>query len=105
MNTATPSSLPRRSNPPDGVLRVKASSNVNSTAAKIAYTIEEDMRRTVEVRAMGAGSVNQAVKAIAVARGILASKAYDLTCKIGFDKVVGDTDDSVSVIVFRLIVL
>jgi len=88
----------------DGILRVKATSNVNSTAAKICYTVEEDTSRVVEVRAMGAGSVNQAVKAIAVARGMLGSRAYDLNCKIGFDKVQGDTEESVSVLVFRLTV-
>lgn len=86
----------------DRVIRVKSTSNVNSTASKIAMTIDEAGGACVQIRAMGAGSVNQAAKAVAVARGMLATKAQDLWCRIGFDKVRGEQGDDVSVVVFRL---
>lgn len=86
------------------VIRVKATSNVNGTASKIALTVENEPGMDVQIRAMGAGSVNQAAKAIAVARGMLASRAIDLWTRIGFDKVPSELpgEETVSVVVFRL---
>lgn len=86
----------------EAIIRVKPTSNVNSTASKIAMTVNEMGGTGVQIRAMGAGSVNQAVKAIAVARGMLATQAQDLWCRVGFDKVRGEQGDDVSVVVFRL---
>ena len=49
------------------VLRVASSSNPKSVAGAIAAVLEHDNR--VELLAVGAGAVNQTVKAIAVTRG------------------------------------
>ena len=51
--------------PDDNVLRVSASSNPQSVASAIAHAIYE--KGTCRIRAVGAGPVNQAVKAIAIA--------------------------------------
>lgn len=66
-------------------LRVSAGSNPQSVAAAIAHAIYDT--RHVKLRAIGAGAVNQAVKAIAIARGFVAPRGLDLVCKPGFATV------------------
>ncbi len=48
------------------ILKVSAKSNPNSVAGALAAVLRE--RETVEMQAVGAGAINQAVKAIAIAR-------------------------------------
>ncbi|MCK4356613.1 stage V sporulation protein S [Candidatus Bipolaricaulota bacterium] len=48
------------------ILRVASRSNLNPTAGAIASVLEE--HGVVEIHAIGAGAVNQTVKAIAIAR-------------------------------------
>ena len=55
------------------VLRVASRSNPNSVAGAIAGALEE--KGVVEVHAIGAGAVNQAVKAIAIARRLVEKEA------------------------------
>ena len=52
------------------ILKVSSHSSPNSVAGAIAGVIRE--QKAVEVQAVGAGAANQAVKAIAIARGYLA---------------------------------
>ena len=49
------------------VLKVSTKSNPNSVAGALAAIIKE--KNIVEIQAVGAGAINQAVKAIAIARG------------------------------------
>jgi len=51
------------------VLRVASRSNPNSVSGAIAGAIEQD--GVVEIHAVGAGAVNQTVKAIAIARRLV----------------------------------
>ena len=51
------------------ILKVASRSNPNSVAGAIAGALEQD--RAVEVHAIGAGAVNQTVKAIAIARRLI----------------------------------
>jgi stage V sporulation protein S len=60
------------------VLRVGATSKPVSVAGAIAGVIRS--RNRVEVHAIGAGAVNQAIKAIAISRGYVASAGIDLVC-------------------------
>ena len=54
----------------EDVIRVKSSSNANQLAQAIAHSVyEKDIK---PIRAIGAGAVNQAVKALAIARGYVA---------------------------------
>lgn len=69
------------------VIRVPASANVPNTAAVIAKMIYEGKRP--QLRAIGAGAVNQAVKAAAAARGLVAARGIDLYVRPGFTQVVG----------------
>lgn len=64
-------------------LRVKASSNPSSVAGAIAGVFREEGKAGVQV--VGAAAVNQAVKAIAIARGFVAPQGYDLICVPCFD--------------------
>lgn len=81
----------------DNPLRVSAGSNPQSVASAIAHAVYE--HKTVRLRAVGAGSVNQAVKAIAIARGYVAPRGYDLVCKPGFTNIQS-RDGDISAILF-----
>lgn len=81
------------------VLRVGAGSNTKAVASAIAHAIYEI--RTVKIRAIGAGAVNQAVKSIAIARGYCAPRGYDLSCTPGF-ATIPSRDGDISAIVFTV---
>jgi len=86
---------------PDDVIRVAAGSDSTAVASAISNAFYE--RQEVILRAIGAGSVNQACKAIATARGYIAPRGLDLISRIGFVNVPSrDGGDSISAIVFRL---
>lgn len=53
------------------VLKVSAHSQPKSVAGALAAVLRD--RATAEIQAVGAGAVNQAVKAIAITRGFVAS--------------------------------
>ncbi len=55
--------------PSAGVLKVSAHSNPNSVAGALAGVMREQPK--AELQAIGAGAINQAVKAIAIARSYL----------------------------------
>ena len=60
------------------VLKVSTKSNPNSVAGALAAIIKE--KNIVEIQAVGAGAINQAVKAIAIARGFVAPSGRDIVC-------------------------
>src|SRR5438552_7641991 len=60
------------------VLKVSSKSNPNSVAGAMAGVVRQS--GAVEVQVVGAGALNQAVKAIAIARGYLAPSNVDLVC-------------------------
>ena len=63
---------------PVEVLKVSATSKPVAVAGAIAGVIRSKGR--VEVQAIGAGAINQAVKAIAISRGYVAPGGLDLVC-------------------------
>ena len=76
-------------------LRVSTSSKPNSVAGAIAGVVREN--QNVEIQAMGAGATNQAVKAIAIARGYLAPIGMDIICIPAFDNVVIDGEEKTAI--------
>ena len=68
------------------VLRVSADSSPSSVAGAIASVMRTSGE--VEVQAVGAGAVNQAVKSIAIARGYLAPVGIDLVSIPAFGSVI-----------------
>lgn len=67
------------------ILKVSSKSNVNSVAGAIASMIKEQNK--VEMQAIGAGAINQAIKSIAIARGFVAPMGYNLVCIPAFTEV------------------
>ncbi|MCG0276060.1 MAG: stage V sporulation protein S [Thermosediminibacteraceae bacterium] len=67
------------------VLKVSAKSNPNAVAGAIAGAIRES--GVAEIQAIGAGAINQAVKAIAIARGYVAPSGIDLICIPAFTDI------------------
>jgi stage V sporulation protein S len=59
-------------------LKVSSKSNPNSVAGAMAGVVRQS--GSVEVQVVGAGALNQAVKAIAIARGYVAPSGVDLIC-------------------------
>jgi stage V sporulation protein S len=67
------------------VIKVSAKSRSTAVAGAIAAVMRE--RRYAEVQAIGAGAVNQAVKALAIARTYLEGDHIDLMCTPYFKEV------------------
>ena len=82
------------------VLKVASNSNPNKVAGALAGVIRE--KGKAELQAIGAGAVNQAVKAIAIARGYLAPSGINLVCVPAFAEVQinGETRTAIKFIVF-----
>jgi stage V sporulation protein S len=93
----TESEIPKNAEEP--FLRVSASSNPQSVASAIAHAIYD--KHEVKLRAVGAGAVNQAVKAIAISRGYVAPRGLDIVCKPGFT-TIESRDGEISAIVFAI---
>jgi len=60
------------------VIKVKANSRTAAVAGAIAGVMRE--HKHAEVQAIGAGAVNQAVKALVLARGYLSEDGIDVAC-------------------------
>ena len=81
------------------VLKVSSKSNPNSVAGALAGVLREN--GSAEIRAIGAGALNQAVKAIAIARGFVAPSGMDLVCVPAFTdiNIEGDQKTAIKLIV------
>ncbi len=77
------------------ILKVSAKSVPNSVAGAIAGVIRE--QGAVEVQAVGAGASNQAVKAVAIARGYLAPAGVDLICVPAFVNITIDNEERTAI--------
>lgn len=77
------------------VIKVSARSRTAAVAGAIAGVIRE-VRRT-EVQAIGAGAVNQAVKAIVIAKGYLAEEGIHIMCDPSFVEVSIDGQERTAV--------
>jgi stage V sporulation protein S len=73
--------------------RVSGATSVNRLAGAIAKTLRECGH--CELQACGAGAVNQAAKAVAVARTFVLQDGLDLRADIGFVDVQFDGEDRV----------
>ena len=67
------------------ILKVSAKSNPNSVAGALAGVLRE--HSSAEMQAIGAGALNQAVKAVAIARGFVAPHGIDLICIPSFTDI------------------
>ena len=84
---------------PMEVLKVGATSKPVAVAGAIAGVIRSAGR--VEVQAIGAGAINQAIKAIAISRGYVAPGGIDVVCSPSFIDISIDGEERTGI---RLVV-
>lgn len=77
------------------VLKVSSKSNPNSVAGALAGVIRE--KGSAELQAVGAGAINQAVKAIAIARGFLAPSGINLYFVPSFASIEIDGEERTAI--------
>lgn len=77
------------------ILKVSSKSAPNSVAGAIAGVIRET--GMVELQAVGAGAANQAIKAVAIARGYLAPAGTDIICIPAFATVTIDGEERTAI--------
>ena len=77
------------------VLKVSSKSKPNSVAGALANAFRE--KQTVEIQAVGAGSLNQAIKAIAIARGYVAPTGVDLICVPAFTDIMIEDEERTAI--------
>ena len=81
----------RAGRPAVEILKVSATSKPVAVAGAIAGVVRTQSR--VEVQAIGAGAINQAVKAIAISRGYVAAGGIDLVCIPSFIDISIDGEE------------
>ena len=77
------------------ILKVSSKSNPNSVAGAIANVFREN--GNVEIQAVGAGALNQAIKAIAIARGFVAPTGVNLICIPAFQDITIDNEERTAI--------
>ena len=77
------------------ILKISSKSNPNSVAGAIAGLVKETNR--AEMQAIGAGALNQAVKAVAIARGFVAPSGIDLVCVPAFADIEIDGEERTAI--------
>lgn len=77
------------------VLKVSTKSNPNSVAGALAAIMKE--KNVAEIQAVGAGAINQAVKAIAIARGFVAPSGKDIVCIPAFTDIQIDGEERTAI--------
>ena len=76
-------------------LKVSSKSSPNSIAGALANVLRDnDM---VEIQAVGAGALNQAIKGIIIARGFVAPSGKNLYCVPSFASIVIDNEERTAI--------
>lgn len=77
------------------ILKVSSKSNANSVAGALANVFRD--KGVVEIQAIGAGAINQAIKAIAIARGFVAPNGKNLVCIPAFSDISIDGEERTAI--------
>lgn len=77
------------------ILKVGSKSNPNSVAGALSNLLKE--KRNIEIQAIGAGALNQAIKAVAIARGFVAPTGLNLVCIPAFTDIVIDGEERTAI--------
>jgi stage V sporulation protein S len=77
------------------IIKVSAQSRTSAVAGAIAGVMRDDHH--AEVQAIGAGAVNQAIKAIVIAKGYLSDEGVDIVCTPSFVDVEIDGQERTAV--------
>ena len=76
-------------------LKVGSKSNPNSVAGALANLFKE--KEIIEIQAIGAGALNQSIKAIAIARGFVAPSGKNLIYIPAFTDIVIDGEERTTI--------
>ena len=76
-------------------LKVGTKSNPNAVAGALANVFRE--KNSIEIQAIGAGALNQAIKAIAIARGFVAPNGKNLVCIPAFSDISIDGEERTAI--------
>jgi len=77
------------------VLKVSSKSEPGKLAGAIAGYIRENKK--IEIQAVGAGALNQAIKGIAIAKGFLAPTGKEILCDPYFEDVVIEDQEKTAI--------
>ena len=89
------SNIDRRDTTSVEVLKVSSKSSPNAVAGALAGVIRE--RGYAEIQGIGAGAINQAIKAVAIARGFVAPSGVDLVCVPAFTDITIDGQERTAI--------
>ena len=76
-------------------IKVSSKSNPNSVAGALANALKN--QDSIEMQAIGAGALNQAIKAIAIARGFVAPSGKNLICIPAFADILIDQEEKTAI--------
>ena len=76
-------------------IKVSSKSNPNSVAGALANVFRDKSK--VEIQAIGAGALNQAIKAVAIARGFVAPSGKNLVCIPAFVDILIDSEERTAI--------
>ena len=77
------------------ILKVSSKSKPNSVAGALANAFKE--KNSIEIQAVGAGALNQAIKSIAIARGYIAPTGKDIYCVPAFSDISIDGEERTAI--------
>ena len=77
------------------ILKVSSKSNPSKVAGAIANIFRES--KSVEIQAIGAGALNQAIKGVAIARGFLAPSGVNLVIIPAFSDIKIDGEERTAI--------
>ena len=78
------------------IIKVSSKSMPQKVAGAIANIVRENTE-SIEIQAIGAGALNQAIKAIAIARGFVAPTGKNLVCTPAFSDIVIDGEERTAI--------
>lgn len=77
------------------ILKVSSKSNPSKVAGAIANVFREN--GSVEIQTIGAGSLNQAIKSICIARGFLAPSGQNLVVVPAFSDILIEGEEKTAI--------
>ena len=77
------------------ILKVASNSNPNSVAGALTGVMKEHVQ--AEIQAVGAGAINQSIKAIAIARSFMIPNGYELSFIPAFTTVNLNGEDRTAI--------
>ncbi len=77
------------------ILKVSSKSNPSKVAGAIANVFRE--QGSVEIQTIGAGSLNQAIKAVCIARGFLAPSGENLVVVPAFSDILIEGEEKTAI--------